>query len=511
MNRFFLASFILLFVRPAAAAERDCAALPSKTREQKITKNVCEGLEFRDAYREALTIETAAREALQAEIPDEQIRKKTLEEWALATEALKPAMDGMSARFRDAVNDTLDLYGVAPTRGDGDINDGPVRGGRALWMPAYRFRMSHDQPLLREMELPAQPGRPASKAHIKWRQSQVEEGKAFAMTWADGRVDIMDEAFESVLQKNSPRVLGYLLHHESVHFDQLRNGQWKTLNEREIDAYKASIAAAPRFGLTADEIKGLNKMLGYNRMKVWRQDLGWGDKPRELPPPEMEADNSKEWGRLEKAIRITIPAERERLREQLDLERNGRNAPTPNASDDQTQEELERSLREIVDSDSKSPEEALRLLDIVVERICSVGRSGLVTDDRALAVWERWRSEFYTSVPPIPHWRDASPIAESYSCPEFIVNQIGIARKDGQPANGLDFYWLNHCLVVRQAALDRVSPPGLRPAQPSSPQPVPQSPPTVEPAPPAYFPDPGEGSTPTPAIPHCRYHPWCKG
>lgn len=316
----------LLFGMPALADGRDCTTLPSKSPEEKITKKVCEGLDFRDAYRDALAIETAAREALEAGIPDDLTRKKALKEWGLAMEALDPAKDGMSASFRDAVNDTLVLYGISPAKGNGDITDGPVKGGRAVWTPTYKFRSNPDQPLLREMELPAQSGKPARMVHLKWKQPQVEEEKAFAMTWADGRVDILDEAFEGVLQKGSPRVLGFLLHHESVHFDQLRKGEWKSLNEREVDAYQASISAAPRFGLTVNEVEGLNRMLGYNRAKVWRQKIGWAATPRELPPPKLDADNAKEWDKLEQAIRVDIPAQRERLRVQLELERTGRNA-----------------------------------------------------------------------------------------------------------------------------------------------------------------------------------------
>lgn len=323
-----MAASLIMAGVPAMAAERDCSLLQTTTREQRITKQVCDGLDYRDAYREALAIETAAREALGSDIPNDFIRKQTLERWNRAMEAIGPAKQGMEENFRDALNDTLVLYGIAPTNGSGDINGGPVKGGKAVWAPNYAFRTGPKQGILREIELPANGGMPARMAHLKWQQSAVEEEKAFAMTWADGRIDILDEALEAVIEKNSPGVLGYLIHHESIHFDQLRAGNWRSLNEREVDAYKASVAEASRFGLSPNDVMGLNRLLGYNRAKVWKQKVGLEKTPQDLPTPAFEAAYKSEWDKLRKALQEDIPAGRKLLQQQLELERSGRNAPS---------------------------------------------------------------------------------------------------------------------------------------------------------------------------------------
>lgn len=324
----FLLAPVIALSLPAFSSAIDCARIPTSDTDSKILKAACQGIEARDRYRQAIQEESAARSLLLEGIEDDWTRRKTLDAWQDANAIREVAKLEMEAKFREATNLTLERYRIAPSLIEGDITRGPVTGGRSLWVPRYAFRMGHKEGVLREVDMPAKPGVPARKAYWKWTQPKIEEERALALTWPDGRVDILDEAFEAVLAKGSPRVLGYLLHHESAHYDQLRGGKWKTFNEREVDAYKVSVRDAARFQLNPDEIAGLNELLNYNRKKVQRQKYGFEKPPHELPTPAEEAANRDEWHRLEQAMR-EAPRQRERLRQQLELEREGRNAPAP--------------------------------------------------------------------------------------------------------------------------------------------------------------------------------------
>lgn len=479
------AILLLASANPALADDRDCPALSDRTREARIVKLVCEGLEARDVYREALATELAAREALNAGIPDRTARLRTLEAWERAEKLLHAANQDMTANFRDATRLTLEHYGIAPSLAGSDITQGPVTGGTSVWAPRYAFRMDYDRGIVREVDIPKTPKAPARKAYWKWTQPKIEEEKALALTWPDGRVDILDEAFEAVLARGSPRVLGYLLHHESVHYDQLRGAKWKTFNEREVDAYTVSVKDAARFQLNPDEVAGLKKLLNFNRKKVQRQKDGFEKPPRELPTPAEEAANRDEWHRLEQAMR-EAPGQRERLRQQLELERAGRNAPAPGPGEAVPNESETNPLLE-AEANSRFFCESPQYIH-GAPAATTVWGDAVLRVPRNLAVL------------------NLDNRIGTMSCADYVTYQAIYHSRNGVDVRNVDVI----AGLVEEGLTRQTNPNSwTSPARMSLPSP--NFPPVTTSPMPDQPPEPVIVESPLiPAIPRCRYHSWCK-
>lgn len=288
-----------------------------------IVERVCRGLAHRDDYRRNIGLELEAREKVYAAPIGSEERYLRLLDWEGANVLLEKSRDSMNTAMNGALGDTLRLYNIAPTRGSGSITDGPGIHMQANWNPAYAHRMNPDDPILRKVDMPD-----GQTVYVRWNQGRRREEQSSGVTWFDGRVDIMDGVLERVYTNRSPRLLAYLLHHESVHFDQLRNGNWSTLNEREVAAYKVSIADAKRFGLTKLEIIELKELLAYNQLRVQRQRAGSQPAPPDFPGADDQEANRLDWEKLvaaeSKRIALTLNlAEERRLREHM------RNAPAP--------------------------------------------------------------------------------------------------------------------------------------------------------------------------------------
>lgn len=264
-----------------------------------IVERACRALGYRDQYREKFAEEAEARKLVGSAPLDSEERFLRLLDWQIANSRLDEARRDMSREMNAVISDTLARYGIAPTESDGDITGGPGTGLRANWGPRYQTRSGPDEPILNKVEL-----KNGQTVYMKWTQSRKSEERAQAFTWPNGRVDILDEAFERVLLSRSPRMLGFLLHHESIHFDQLRNGTWKTQNLREAAAYEESLKAAPRFGLTALDIKEIKDKLRYNQARVDRQRLWLERAPLNLPPPDVQARNEAEWHEFVKVRKV---------------------------------------------------------------------------------------------------------------------------------------------------------------------------------------------------------------
>lgn len=470
---------------PIDAASMDCSRLPTGDVDARIVKAACEGIQARDAYRKALREEQAARSLLIEGIANDWARLSTLEAWEKANDIREVAKLEMEAKFREATNLTLERYRIAPSLVEGDITRGPVTGGRSLWVPRYAFRMDHKEGVLREVEIPAKPGVPAHNAYWKWTQPEIKEEKALALTWPDGRVDILDEAFEAVLAKGSPRVLGYLLHHEAVHYDQLRGGKWKTFNEREVDAYKVSVRDAARFQLNPDEIAGLNELLNYNRKKVQRQKYGFEKPPRELPTPAAEAANRDEWHRLEQAMR-EAPAQRESLKQQLELERSGRNAPAPDSGEAAPNES---EMNPLLEAEANS-------------RFFCESPQYIRGAPAATTVW----GDAVLRVPRDLAVLNLDDRIGTMSCADYVTYQAIYHSRNGVDVRNVDVIagLVEEGLTRQTNPNSWTSPARMSPPSPNFP-PVATSPMPDQPPEPIIVESPR-----IPAIPRCRYHSWCK-
>lgn len=437
-----------------------------------IVERVCRGLAHRDDYRRNIGLELEAREKVYAAPIGSEERYLRLLDWEAANALLEKTRDSMNTAMNGALGDTLRLYNIAPTRGSGSITDGPGIHMRANWNPAYAHRMNPDDPIFRKVDMPD--GR---TVYVRWNQGRRREEQSSGVTWFDGRVDIMDGVLERVYTNRSPRLLAYLLHHESVHFDQLRNGNWSTLNEREVAAYKVSIADAKRFGLTKLEIKELEGLLAHNQLRLQRQRAGSQPVPPDFPGADDQEANRLDWEKLvaaeSKRIALTLNlAEERRLREGM------RNSPSAEPEEIGPFGHLEANSRFFCES----PQYVSDGLPVVI-----VWADALMRIPRNLAVL------------------DLDLRIGTMSCADYVTYQAIFHSR-----NGVD---VRNAAAIRgliEEGLTRQTEPNPRRSRarmsiPSSPQtPAPDTPHSV-PTPEPVFDD----SPSIPAIPRCRYHDWC--
>lgn len=282
--------FLLIVVALPAIAQDACQMANEGGPDGAIVERACRALAQRDLYRHRFAEEAKARANAESAVSGSEERFVLMRKWEAANALLDDARIEMSREMNGVIADTLARYGIAPTEGDGDITGGPGKGLQARWTPRYKMRFDPAEPILNKIEL-----KNGQNVYLKWEQGRDPKERAQAFTWPNGRVDVLDEAFERVYQSRSPRMLGFLLHHESIHFDQLRNGTWKTQNLRETAAYTESLKAAARFGLTALDIKEIKDKLLFNQARVDRQRLWLERTPPNLPPPDVQARNETEW------------------------------------------------------------------------------------------------------------------------------------------------------------------------------------------------------------------------
>lgn len=393
-------------------------------------------------------------------------------DWQNSKALLELAEKEMSERLNGAIADTLHRYGIAPTNGDGLITGGPGSKSSATWAPAYHHRFGPEEPLLRQVQLAN-----GQRVHLKWEQGRSKEERAHALTWLDGRVDVLDSVFEKVYLSRSPRFLAILLYHESVHFDQLRTGNWKTLNAREADAYRATIAAAPRFRLTPGEIQELREILAYNERRLADQRTGQERYPANLPPPDIEARNSEEWAEFDTARRLAVT---QRLALELNLheERRSRESARNSVVDPETQARVIARAR---------GDAAYSALGPLIARICDSPKAGGITSD-LLVDWGAWLDSHFLALSKDNPWADMRLLPGPVDCRMFLENQIIVARKEGLDPPRLDIAWLRGVLQEVSARTNPSPSPSQGPGDPSPslPEPYDPGPSRPDPTPPDY-------------------------
>ncbi|MBI2361828.1 MAG: hypothetical protein HYV15_00375 [Elusimicrobia bacterium] len=142
---------------------------------------------------------------------------------------------------------------------------------------------------------------------------------------------------------------------------------------------------------------------------------------------------------------------------------------------------------------SLANQEARAVLHSWLESECAgSGDSGAATPDRVRAAYEAllvqeavinmWDMPYYTGIP----------------CPKLMMNLVLQERQAGRPFAGWDS-WFDRARVARERS--RSGPPATA------------VPPAGGSAPPPSRSDDFSGGDrrPPPDVPHCRYHPWCRG
>lgn len=474
---------ILAFVASPATAQDACQMANEGGPDGAIVERACRALEQRDLYRLRFAAEAKARALAEAAPLGSDERYLLMQKWEAINTLLNDARIDMSREMNGVISDTLARYGIAPAEGDGDITGGPGKGLRAHWEPRYKMRFEPAHPLLNEIKL-----KNGQVVYLKWEQGREPEERAQAFTWFNGRVDVLDEAFERVYESRSPRMLGFLLHHESVHFDQLRNGSWKTQNLREVAAYTESIKAASRFGLTPAEIGEIKDKLLYNQARVDAQRQWRERAPTNLPPPDVQARNKDEWDDYTTARKL-MQEGRDKLKADLEEERqreaNTRNAPAPEPEEETP----------------SAPLSGLDLLEAHAKFFCESPQMIHIMDV-PLAEWRETLSKVPSELATLDYDRQTGTMP----CYKYVTYQsIGLHRR------GYDLSNVEFLLGVVEEGLIRQTNPTPRigrveytppPSQaPPGPLPTPVSPPDIS----------GPDDRTPPAIPHCRYHAWCKG
>lgn len=473
---FLIIGLLLLPAAHASPTIDRCSMTNEGGAQGAIVERVCRGLALRDEYRLRVDDEIEARKQVtDAPIGSEE-RHQLLLKWEVANALLESKRDAMNKALNGAIEDTLRHYTIAPMQGDGDIKGGPGINLSAAWKPTYQHRPNPDDPIFRKAELAN-----GQDVYVRWDQGRDKMDRSYAVTWFDGQVDVMDGVLEDVLASRTPRVLAFLLHHESVHFDQLREGKWSTLNAREVAAYRVSIADAKRFGLSQIEIQGLRDHLSYNQRKLEKQRNGEEAYPLNLPPAKDQADNKIDWEKM-------VDEESRRIALSLNLTEERRNraeASTPDSGN--------------APADTRSP---LDSIESLAKYFCE-NPQYIRSLTRAHEVWR----DALPKVPSILVVLDLDYRFGTMNCAQYVALQAIYLHRNHCDAGAVSaILGLVDEGLVRQTQSTprggRVSLPPVTPGQTPDPLPIPTDPPS-----PDAIDLPRDR---TPSIPHCRYHDWCK-
>lgn len=458
-----------------------CGVKATNPKEIEIVQAVCAGNRARGEMAAKRKAEKTARKAALAGSDEPDARFLLLRNWKAAEMDLRDAENRMYGNFNRAIEMTASYYGITPSKGEGPILDGPAVNGTAYWVPRYRYREDRSDYIVEEVTLPG-----GKAIHMRWKPEEDYEKRPGAMTFPNGRIDVYDEVMDKVVATGSARQLGFVLHHESVHFDQLRKGQWASLYLREVEAYRESRKAAARFGLTPDERRGVDDLFWQNVRRVASDGLRGGPRSGNVPTPEDEAFNSGEWDSLVKGVE-------QARKDRQELEANLR------------AEQEDRRMREAVaERERERLEDGRRLfasLENFSRRLCESAVSGVVPEEM-YDEFLRWRNGNYLAFSREQPVVDLGELGFTAECPTFFENQILIARRKGYSHAVVTFDWAKEVLREAYRRSHPVIPslPSVSPVQPSPP--VTENP-GSDPFPDAEFPRP-------PSVPHCRYHAWCQ-
>jgi hypothetical protein len=426
-------------------------------------------------------VEQEARKAALAESGDSDKRFRLLRDWKAADIDLRDVENRMCGNFNRAIELTASFYGISPSKGEGPILDGPAVNGTAYWMPRYRYREDRSAFIVEEVALPG-----GKAIHMRWKPEEDFEKRPGAITFPNGRIDVYDETMDKVMATGSARSLGFVLHHESVHFDQLRNGRWASLNLREVEAYRESRRAANRFGLTPGERREVGALFWQYVRRAGSEGVRGGARSGSVPTQEDEAFNSGKWDSLARGVE-----QARKDRQELDSRLRA--------------EQEDRRMREAVATRERERlEDGRRLfasLEAFSRRFCESAVEGAVPESMNMDFLE-WRNGNYLAFSTEQPMIDLGELGFSAECTKFFENQILVARRKRYNHSIVTFEWAAQ--VVKEAY--RRSHPVI-PTLPSS-RPVP--PRVLEPVVPDGSVPPDADIPEPPSVPHCRYHAWCR-
>lgn len=174
---------------------------------------------------------------------------------------LQAQLDALESHHASIMNDllsrTMSLYRIRPSPPHGGvIVPGPFLGERVRWAPIY-------SPQRRVRRIERQDG-----TVMVLRAP----GRYEAITWADGRVELTDEAFRN------PAYLAAILLHESVHFEQYvtpgrgdRHGAVRL--ELEAPSRSSGQNTARILGLSADDVDRIHR-IHTEQMEAFQRNPG---------------------------------------------------------------------------------------------------------------------------------------------------------------------------------------------------------------------------------------------
>lgn len=256
--------------------------------------------------------------------------------WKAAFERGVRLEKGLRLASEKAITLALEHYGIAPDGtqlkwGESAVaQEGPRSGLRIKWQPKLDFE--------RQRYFSYEDATGGSRYFGP--PPTFDSPYRGDTTYPEGTVVIDISIFRDADREGNPGVLGYILHHESMHFaDKLTQGE-KTREQGEVDAYSASLKQATRFGLGPSWVRKFNSALADYQLRI---DRGLARSPY-----------------LTKAEEEAIKAQHELEQRKLEEERKERARLLREAAEAEHLDRLERlcalaCIRELEESDLAFP------------------------------------------------------------------------------------------------------------------------------------------------------------
>lgn len=452
------ALLIALVATDSSAAPRSCRGAiprisicsPSADEVASIVRAINEAIAAKAFLEERIATERDSR--MNAADGDYE----ALEAWNSVNFERSKARSQATRKFEAAIAKIAETYGINPKVPGRTLTDEPYAGVRLDWTP---------RPWLGEGTVYSVDDNVGAPHFLPGLKSGEESGIR-----ANGDMLLDIRIFDRAATSRDPLDLALILVFETARYDGVASGKSPVVIQKS--AIEAEIAAARALGAPQARIDRLNL--------EWKGLVNGHTPARPLP----ESTDYFEHVRLSNVWQGELEGERQRLLRNLISQSEQRAAQEREARRQRELDELGQSL--------------FGGLDTISERMCSAAQNGRVPDSMH-EDWIRWRNGNYlafTRELPIVDLADLSIVV---GCPEFLKNQILMARRRGYGHGVVTFEWMAEIVMESYRRLHPTIP-----TWPSSP------PSTVTPpdSPPDEFPDvdvPG-----APSVPHCRYHPWCQ-
>lgn len=483
-----LTGLLFLLGAPANAASclkpqdtRTAPCIPSKSEQSGIMSLVKSGMEAEADFQDLSAEEIRLREIAKASGDYEDLTA-----WEKALSRIDSRAQERDQHFNAALNLTARYYGLK-INDSGTVRDGPGNGMAANWAPRFHPRDQFQKTIL------ARQADTMDRTAVYW--AAKVGGDVAARTWGDGRVDIYIESFASAAELGAPWELALTLFHESVHFDDLTSRGRGALNSAEFHAYSESARIAESIGVPPKVRAIVERLRDKHRLLALGETIAPGLIGR------IVGDGIEEY--LESKAQIafdsrqkeldTIRKSQDALAASLKRQRAARRSAEERPADPPVQDQPWTCWRHL----QSSAKFICDLRDVLQDWMAPVG-------DFARCVRE---------VDPAFYDQDLDKLTKTMPCEEYVLYQGIYAHRQGVDVSKADILGSLAAEGKIRATdprplRERLAPPQTEPMTPGSPPPppppAPNFPTPVEPDPPSGRP------TPSPSVPHCRYHPWCK-